>query len=96
MSFITPQTMTPLYDSTITSIFLFLPHCPLPPFVISPLQARPKDLAHREPVVGVNINIQHINPGIVFPRDRQTINRLTVSKFTMSLNDLNPGAFNKP
>lgn len=96
MSFITPQTMTPLYDSTITSIFLFLPHCPLPPFVISPLQARLKDLAHREPVVGVNINIQHINPRIVFPRDRQTINRLTVSKFTMSLNDLNPGAFNKP
>lgn len=95
MSFITPQTMTPLYDSTITSIFLFLPHCPLPPFVISPLQARLKDLARREPVVGVNINIQHINPGIVFPRDRQTINRLTVSKFTMSLNDLNPGAFNK-
>lgn len=96
MSFITPQTMTPLYDSTITSIFLFLPHCPLPPFVISPLQAHPKDLAHREPVVGVNINIQHINPGIVFPRDRQSVNRLTVSKFTMSLNDLNPGAFNKP
>lgn len=96
MSFITPQTMTPLYDSTITSIFLFLPPCPLPPFVISPLHAHPKDLAHREPVVGVNINIQHINPEIVFPRDRQTINRLTVSKFTMSLNDLNPGAFNKP
>lgn len=96
MSFITPQTMTPLYDSTITSIFLFLPPCPLPSFVISPLQAHPKDLAHRELVVGVNINIQHINPGIVFPRDRQTINRLTVSKFTMSLNDLNPGAFNKP
>lgn len=96
MSFITPQTMTPLYNSTITSIFLFLPPCPLPHFVISPLKAHPKDLAHRELVVGVNINIQHINPGIVFPRDRQTINRLTVSKFTMSLNDLNPGAFNKP
>lgn len=43
------------------AFFLFLPHCPLPPFVISPLQARLKDLAHREPVVGVNINIQHIN-----------------------------------
>lgn len=53
--------MTPLYDSTITSIFLFLPHCPLPPFVISPLKAHPKDLARREPVVGVNINKQHIN-----------------------------------
>lgn len=53
--------MTPLYDSTITSIFLFLPPFPLPPFVISPLKAHPKDLARREPVVGVNINIQHIN-----------------------------------
>lgn len=77
------------------AFFSFYPPSP-PPFVISPLQAHPKDLAHRELVVGVNINIQHINPGIVFPRDRQTINRLTVSKFTMSLNDLNPGAFNKP
>lgn len=96
MSFITPQTMTPLYDSTITSIFSLFSPLPPPPFVISTLQAHPKDLAHRKPVVGVNINIQYINPGIVFPRDRQSVNRLTVSKFTMSLNDLNPGAFNKP
>lgn len=43
------------------AFFSFYPHCPLPPFVISPLQAHPKDLAHREPVVGVNINIQYIN-----------------------------------
>lgn len=43
------------------AFFSFYPPCPLPSFVISPLQAHPKDLAHREPVVGVNINKQHIN-----------------------------------
>lgn len=43
------------------AFFLFSPPCPLPPFVISPLHAHPKDLAHRKLVVGVNINIQHIN-----------------------------------
>lgn len=73
------------------AFFSFYPTAP------SPLLSFPRcRLAHREPVVGVNINIQYINPGIVFPHDRQSINRLTVSKFTMSLNDLNPGAFNKP